>query len=408
MSNTARHAGTLLQPVFLALLVLLAVPAWAQDSSTADMVPRRLLLTVTADPPTAFTPNELFMVSRSVLLRLQQASSEISAVESSSEKAGDSGADSTLSLVVAGSWPALKVHAISRDMISQTTVLDATIQRDGWASSDNLADEDWNEIVGPLARSYHKVAAAATVETGPVLARLTIRALPGTLIFGPGGSKKLVGGDGTAFWDLSSDRTYSIRSRLLTYQPVSMGFFLNGDREIDLAQKKDAQWSFDASLMNLSTPRIGISGTLDPRGVFIRLGLSTSLLSIDLASGGLLRSDPLSTLLLQVGLYLTPEDSFVRLYWGLGAFLRVATPEGATPYIDQLSPWGQSMILGGEMFRSARGAFFVEWTPTFYATDVPELLEAALGSGNAPTGWIFNAKSVEELLAFRIGYRWNL
>jgi hypothetical protein len=301
----------------------------------------------------------------------------------------------------------LKIHAVSVDLISQSTILDATIRRDGWASSDGLADERWNEIVEPLAKSYHKIAAAASTQTGPLLARLTVRALPGTILFGSEGSQKLVDASGMSTWEVPVSRQYSLRSRLPGYQPINMDFFLSGDREIDLQQRKDPRWSLDASLTNLSTPRLDVSGSLDP-AIFFRFGLSTSLVALAISSGGLFTSEPLSVVSFQGGVYLTPEDSVIRLYWGLGAFMRIVTASGETPYIDTLSPWGQTMVFGGEASPFAGGAFFVEWTPTFYATTVPDLLKAALGSGNVPPGWVFYADSAAELLSLRIGYRWKL
>ena len=420
MAQFVRRAGSVMRFILPSVLLLLALPAGAQEASAPDMVPRRLLLTVAAGPSSPFSANDLLMVSRSVLLRLQLASTEIAVVEAGPQSGGTNaafpeaemraaGADCFLSLTLSGTWSALRVHATSRDLAEKITVLNATIQREGWSSSQDIADEGWDEIVRPVAQGYHAVAAAAAVGTGPALARLTVRALPGTILLGPEGSQqKKVGKNGLAAWDVPVLRQYSLTARLAGYHPVTESIFLTSDREIDLQQVKDPTWSFEAALVDMSIPGIEISRAVIPGVAFVRLGLATSLITLDLSAPGLFGSDPLSVLSLQFGLYFTSEDAFVRLYAGVGAFARLVHPLGVAPFLDQLAPAGVAGVFGGEIFPSSRGAFFVEWTPRVYKTDFPDLLKAALGTGDPRPGWFIGTNSAAELLSMRIGYRWNL
>jgi hypothetical protein len=76
--------------------------------------------------------------------------------------------------------------------------------------------------------------------------------------------------------------------------------------------------------------------------------------------------------------------------------------------LDPLAPGGLQFALGVEVAGGSRGRFFLEYVPQFFSTRFPVLLEASLGAGDPPPGWLFGTASAADLLSLRIGYRWKL
>ena len=115
--------------LFIALL-LLASSCFARGDGPGAAVPRRVLLSLARDRTAAFTEGEALMISRSLLARLQAASSEyimierpVSEVTESesdlSAEAGKEGADGWVSVTLSGSWSSMRIAVRAFDLSDQ-------------------------------------------------------------------------------------------------------------------------------------------------------------------------------------------------------------------------------------------------------------------------------------------------
>jgi hypothetical protein len=100
-------------------------------------------------------------------------------------------------------------------------------------------------------------------------------------------------------------------------------------------------------------------------------------------------------------------DRFARLYLGLGAFLRIVHARHLPLALDAISPFGLHATAGVELSIFPKGRIYLEYTPTIFQTDVPDVFRAALGEDLGP-GWIFGKGEVVSLMSFSFGYRWQL
>ena len=403
----------------ITFLLLLVATAHAQDTGAADTkAPRRLLLVVTRQVDGSLAANDLLMLSRSVQVQLQKATNEIVVVEPSepvtdisaarlAEAAKVEGADSWLWVIAGGGWTTLKLAVQSFDLISNSLVLDSALAREGWQSPQDLAMETWDDIAQPLAGHFHMVTAAA-VQQGPVLALLTITALPGTKITGLGGPALTADENGMTSREVSAPRQYTLRASLRGHAYVSKPVFVTSERVITLEQRQISSWAVDLSLQDRAYPGVALGWSPVP-GVFtVKLGFTSYLVGIPLDSSGLLSSQPLTDLVLQADLYFSPVPEALRVYSGFGVYLRISHSASSLVSLDPLSFGGIKSILGVEFPVSSQGSLFMEYAPTAYFTAFPELLRASLGPGNSPPGWEFGTAVGINFLSFRAGWRWQL
>jgi hypothetical protein len=403
----------------IAFLLLSVWTAGAQDSATAEAkAPRRLLLVVTRDAEGSLSANDLLLLSRSVQMQVQKATDEIIVVESSeivtdasapqlNEAAKRVGADSWLWVIAGGGWSTLKLAVQSFDLISNDVVLDTTVAREGWQSPLDLALEPWDDIARPIAGHYHKVDIAVAQE-GPLLAVLSITALPGTRISGLGGPPLVADESGTASREVPSSRQYTLGASLAGYHFESRQIFLEADKVISFDQKPESRWTVEAALQDRGYPGISLAWSPTP-GVFsLKLGITTYLVGLAFDSAGAFSSQPMSEVILQASTYWFAGTSFFRFYTADAFYLRIDHPEGSTPSVDSLSFGGIRGVLGAELMVSPPGSLFFEYAPTVYFGINPDLFKAALGPDKTPPGWVFNPTSAMNLLSFRAGYRWQL
>jgi hypothetical protein len=412
-----------MKTVVPALLSLLLACVLVDAQETADAgtgSPRRMLIAVGQDAGGALTPGDLLQLSRSFQMQLQKATADVDVVEPPESlpnlsptvldaAARAAGADSWLSVNASGGWAALRLAARSSDLLTNAIVLDTAVTRSGWGSSQDLAVEEWAEIVQPIAGHYHRFAAVAATGThGPMLATVTVRALPGTRITGLGEPALIVDQSGTASREMPAARQYELGAILRGYIYSRTSIFLSADRVVSLPQKPESVWSLDASLEDRAYPGVSLGWSPDPGRTTFRLGIQTYLFGLAFDSSEAVSSAPLSNIFLLAEVSPRTELGLLRSYLALEVFLRIDHPSGSTPWIDVLSPGGVKTIFGLELRTSPGGGFFLEYVPTLYFTQVPDYFEAALGAGSLPPGWFFGTSSALNLLSFRAGYRWQL
>ncbi len=407
-------------PALLSLL-LACVLVDAQETAAASMgAPRRMLIVVEQDAGGSLTQGDLLQLSRSLQITLLSATGEIDVVEPAKPlrdlspavldaAARAAGADSWLSVGASGGWAALTLAVRSSDLLTNAIVLDTTVTRTGWESPQDLSAEEWAEIVQPIAGHYHRIPlTTVSLQHGPVLATLTVKALPGTRITGLGEPALVVEQGGTASREMPAAHQYELGAILEGHAFSHQTIFLNTDKVVTFLQKPASTWSLDASLEDRAYPGVSLGWSPIPGRVTLRLGIQTFLFGLAFATSGVVASVPLSDIFIQAVATPVSELGPLSPYLGFEVFLRIDHPSGSVPALDALSPGGVKPIIGLELMTSPGGGFFVEYAPILYFTQVPDLLMAALGTGSVPPGWIFSPASALNLLSFRAGYRWQL
>ena len=261
---------------------------------------------------------------------------------------------------------------------------------------------------GRLRGKFPPVASAAPpAAEEEQLVRLTLTARPGSVVTGIGAPPLRIDASGTAFRMLPAAREYTVQTTLAGYAPVTQKIFLSTDRELAIEQKKPSPWGLDVSLSDSRAPGLGVTMTLSDPAIFVRLGVVTYAFALALSSTEVFLSEPLTSVDVRAGLYLSPQDRLFRFYVGLGAFLRVMHAKDVSVMIEPVAPAGFQVLVGTEVPILTRGRVYFEYTPSIYLSGLPDALRASLGPENAP-GWVFMSFGGMNLLSFRFGCRWPL
>lgn len=406
-------------PAAALLLLLAAGGLQAQEPAPGILSARRLMLAVMQEKGTGFTPVEMTLISRSLLLALQDARSDLVLLEPVRQPAsgsdeeiaavlGDSGGDCWMLVELSGNRSNVVVRVRSWDMEEKKLVLEKTVPRQGGDfQAASLVAERWDDVAGFLAGTYPPRGQASKLvprETGSIT--LTVQAQPGTAISltGPGRAKALVAEDGSARIDLPSGGIYELQARRRGTSPISRRLVIRGDRSLALEQLPASRFSIDASLQ-LAWPGLAFSWTPVPDTFFLRAGLTTYVLGLVLSGDLVLSSDPLTNLDILAAVYLAPAGSPWRAYVGLGGFLRVVHAPGAFFGIDPLAPAGIEAVLGIEAPLAGRALAFAEYQPMLYATPYSLLFSSAVADS---PGWLFLPNAALQTLNARFGVRWKL
>jgi hypothetical protein len=402
----------------LLILALVLSSASGFALNTPQLVPRRLALAVTRPQGSTFTPADALMIIRSLHQRLQDADGQVIIVEipevaaavtpeEMGVAASSVGADGWMLLTLDGRWASARLGFRAADLLSNSTIADFSTTRATWVSPAALPGETWADVVGVVAGKFPMVESAAAPAADEQLVRLTISAMPGSVVTGLGPQPLRIDSSGTAFRMVPAPREYSLRTSLPGYTAVSQRIFLSGDRQIEVQQRKPPRWGLDVSLSDSRVPGMDLTMSIPTTSLFVRLGFTTYLLALSLGPMGPFASQPLTNVEFRAGIYLSPEDRYFRFSLGFGGFARIVHANNASPMFDPVSPAGGLVFVGTEVPVSSRARLYIEYTPSIYLSGIPEALRASLGPDNAP-GWIFTAFGGFNLLSFRVGCRWPI
>ena len=416
MVKTAARLGILVA-VLIFCAVFAAPSLGAQDHALS--APRRLLLHVEQADGTGYSQNELLMISRSIMLSLQNQVGGVIVIESPDEQLPASGSriNELAQAAKADCWlwiglsNTASIRARSFDILTSEQTFDQTLGRDARISILDLAYEKWRDLAslvsqkyGPEAGTNHTASPAPQSEpprSDAVV--LTIHALPGTVITDGNGASATTGPDGTAQMSLPAPAEYSLRATLTDYHVVREDVFLSSGRTVDMAQTPASRWAIDFSMQDVEHPGLDLSRFIVPNLLFVKIGLTTRLIGLALTNDAVFSNDPLTSFALQGGIYFRPEDVLFRFYGTVGAFLSLRTPLGAL-YLDPLAPGGVQISLGAEIGATEHGGFFFEWEPAFYFSPEPDF-QSSFGN-NGTVGWFFPSWGAFNILTVRMGYRW--
>jgi hypothetical protein len=387
-----------------------------------------LMLHVDQQGNSGFSENELLMISRSLHIALQGKLKGMTIVESPESTppaspdhltglAVDAGASAWLWVDISADRDSTRLRLRSFDVSRNQPGIDQPLQRGERLTVFGLPFEKWDDVTGALLDAYPK--AAETIPPGVrQSAVLTLKALPGTrIVFAGTAAVVTADADGRAEITLASPAPYSLRATHAGYHDETRSLFLSEDREIELPQKADSAWAVEASLKDFGYPGFDAAWFYVPSFLWVKLGFTTYALGLNLQSqssndsgsgGSVFSSSPLTNLVLQAGIYITPKDRLFRLYGEAGAFLRIFHDPGWVPRLEPISWGGFQLALGTEILPSHDGAFFLEYVPMVYFTPHSNLFQASIGTYNSPPGWIFTPAAAVNLLSFRAGYRWFL
>jgi hypothetical protein len=400
------------------LLLFLAPMLFAQEGGLTEKVPRRILLVTGRQPDASFSSQETIMIGRSLLRRLSAASDEIVAVEAPPDDpagtdaeleaaAGNAGADSWLSASLSGSWASMAVHLRTAGILPGDAAAVAwTVSREGRSSAQDLAQERWDDVTQPVVERFHMVEVPRSEPTSQRTARLTVRARAGTRVTGFGDGQLEIGEEGAATREVAVPREYILTAALDGSYPQETRIFVSADREVSFTQAPVSRWAIEAGLLDLGYPSVAVSLYVLPAQVFLKAGITTYALGLAFSDATAFTSVPLTNFEAMVGATLFPDAPFFHVTVGFGGLIRIVHAGGVFFGIDPLSPFALNLAFGAEVATSARGRLFIEWLPAVYLTAFPEAFRASLGSGT-PEGWVFTAGSAQNLLSFKVGYRWT-
>jgi hypothetical protein len=408
-------------PRWFVISWLVIAPALLGAQNEAP-VARKLLLHVEQAGGTGYTRNELFMISRSIMLSLNEGVSGISVIESPegqlptsgsqiNQLTQSNGADCWLWIELSKKGAGTAIRARSFDIRTSEQTFDETLSRDARISALDLPYEKWSDVVSLVAWKY---GTSPTIEGGPSAAKpeqnlgnaivLTIHALPGTVIKGGHGLSATAGPDGTAQMTLPASAEYSLRAELTDYYPSRKEYFLPTSSTIEIPQVPASRWTLDLSMIDIQYPSIDVGRFIIPNWLFVKLGITTQYVGIAMTNDSFLANEPLTSFLLQAGGYFSPEDVLLRFYGTAGLFMSLSTPSGTNPSLDHLAPGGVQISLGTEIGGTTHGSFFLEWKPAFYFSPEPDY-QSSFGNNGTP-GWIFPSWGAFNILTIKIGYRW--
>jgi hypothetical protein len=408
------------------VLVLAAAPVFGQEHPAFPSVEHRVLLLVSIGGDAAEKAEELTLLSRSLLVALQtnpavEAAGTLLVDSLGSEVPSDDtgraviarekGADGWLWIQVTQMNGSVHLGLRAVDLARPTEGLNAEMDMAGDILPLDVPALDWSPAAQKLVEGFGPREGDAPPTSAPGApantARVVVHARPGSTISVKGMPSVKVDAEGTATVTLPVPAEYTVRAAAPGFAPLTRELFVSFDRDVSMVQAPGARWSFAASLADFAYPGASLSWLFIPDWVFLTAGFTTYVAGLAFNQTDVISSSPLTNVTLLVGAYLAPADSALRPYVAVGGFLRAVD---APVYVglDPLSPGGLQLALGLEVAGKTPGRFFLELGPQLLATQYPSLLQASLGAGKLPPGWVFGTWGAADLLSLRVGYRWKL
>jgi hypothetical protein len=318
------------------------------------------------------------------------------------------GADAWIRVEIAGTQDAPLLLVLSYDVVYKRFVINRSLRRDAPFSLMDLPRETWDDLVPLVVQGYPPVPPDDLATGPPASAALTVRALPGTRITGLTAAPLTVGESGEAVVELPSPASYSFRASLPGRFPSSRSIYLDGQTEVTLVQEKSPRVSLDLTLSDGFYPGASVALLMSPLPIFVRLAVTSFRVGLTpFSDQGLFTSLPLSRTAILLGYSFGEEDSYWRFTTAVGPVIRLTWPPGGSLTQDALAPLGLQFAAGVDIPLGPAARFFLEYTPTLYATPYPKLFKASFAKSEPP-GYAFFSSSALSTLSFRYGVRWLL
>ena len=241
---------------------------------------------------------------------------------------------------------------------------------------------------------------------------LSIIALPGTVISGIPGKKKVkVGASGRLEYPDAGGGMLELRAEKSGYYPEGV-YVVPGDgiTEVRFDQHRGPRGFFGLYAWNGQFP--GVEGGIYtlPGEVFIKGGFTSYIVGLYLPGGSdvdasLLTSLNLVQLHLSVGTYISDMDARVRWYGGMGIQGRLIVSSDYFGF-DPIVPLCIQPVLGAELSHLGSARLFIEYAPSLYIWDSAQKL-AGTYPEDYSMPYITGDNFFVEPLAFRVGLRWQ-
>jgi len=386
--------------------------------SAADSRQLRLLLSVARNNGSAYSAMDSLIFEQSIALALRSIDG-LTVIENTQERAqGDAnglaeaaktqGADCWLRAEFSGARDAPLVRVQLYDMAAKSMRVDHTVSMDADLDARGAARERWSDLVDSVSKTYPGVRGAPAGSPGTRGILLTVHALPGTRITGGPGGPITTGPEGTARITMKEAAACDLHAELTGYVPAERSVFVDADRDLYLPQEPRSPLSVETGFENSFSPSVAAVLAVVPELAWLRLGVTAFGFGLVLDETQAVKSIPLWNLSLQAGMYFLPMDSPVRLYAGLGPFVRLVQLPGSALRTDPISPAGVQAAVGAELRAGPRARLFLEYAPVFYWSAFPDLLAQSFPGNQPPAGYVFTSVGAVSFFDIHFGVRWLL
>jgi hypothetical protein len=385
--------------------------------NAADSRQLRLLLSVGSGSGAAYSAMDSLSFEKSIALALRSIDG-LTVIERAPERVqGDTkdladaaktlGADCWLRAEFSGARDAPVVRVQLYDVAAKSMRVDHTVSMDADLDARNAARERWYDLVDSVSEAYPTISGAPG-RPGSRGIVLTVHALPGTRVTGVPGGPVTTGPEGTARIAMREAATCALRAELTGYFPAERSVFVDADRDLYFPQEPRSPLSVETGFENAFSPSLAAVLSFIPGVAWLRFGITGFGFGLVLDETQAVKSIPLWNLSVQAGMYFLPADSPVRVYAGLGPFVRLVQLPGAALRADPISPAGIQAAVGAEVRAGARARLFLEYAPVFYLSAFPDLLAQSFPGNQPPAGYIFTSAGALSFFDIRFGVRWLL
>jgi hypothetical protein len=322
---------------------------------------------------------ERFILYNSILTAAAQANPDVVVMESPDSTVPDTvegrkelarrvNADCWLSASETGGLSNLTIQVetydILRDQAFGTQVIRPGFVVDYRAISAGF----WDELTAAIKGSYARV-----VDRTP----LKVTGVPGTELSGIPGGPFHIGPDGAFEQEIPYPSSFTLTARAAGYydaeQALSVGIT---PLSVALPQEAEPSLGVELRLSSFQFPGARLWWYVIPAEVFARLGITTELFGfypIDNTPNVFVTGAPLSLLELDAGLYISPAESFLRFFLGIGGYLRICHPPAPRFGLDtDGAPGAVTASLGLEYSPWRKLRFVVEYEPALILASNPQ------------------------------------
>ncbi len=293
--------------------------------------------------------------------------------------AAERGADVWLEVLASAERGTASIEARLFDIKSGAILFEKSFQSE--LNVSRLEEGFWNELVWDLIR-YLEPASQQIVQGDikgveeirviehPKGVEVTLEAIPGTRITGFGRELYIVDESGSLKLEAVPSATYCIEARHWKYYPDKKSLYLRREPEtISFQQIPGSKLGLEFISNMHNDNGIGVLYYLLPNYFYANFRFVNSFFSIMPPFVNKDRDEWFTRNLefsLSVGSYINSPLAVARFAFTAGGFVRFSFPEGHSPRLHPVFPYGWTAASIMEISTSPRFRFYLEWAPEIY------------------------------------------